>query len=278
MSAKALNMIWVLALLPGLVQAFNSGSTGVDGDFKPTANINLPLPADGVFNFKSVNIPANVTVTFARNVANTPVTLLVQTDATIAGTIDVSGQKSADTGSAGDQNLADDGIPALGGPGGFDGGAGGYPANPTTGLSTHGGDGQGPGGGIGNIFCNVITDYPDRSFGIGGSGGGFGSDGTKGGSGYRCDGVVAGKSYGNYQLQPLIGGSGGGGSGGAKYYVRGVAGGGGGGALLLAVTGIVTVTGKILANGGITGKNGLITGYESNRVVPRDKFNHFNAF
>ena len=265
MSAKALNMIWVLALLPGLAQAFNSGSTGVDGDFNPTANIKLPLPVDGVFNFKSVNIPANVTVTFARNAANTPVTILVQSDATIAGTIDVSGQNSADTGSAGDGNLADDGIPALGGPGGFDGGAGGYPFNPTTGLSTRGGDGQGPGGGIGNIYCNYYypNGYPQESFGLGGAGGGFGSDGTKVGSAFNCAGVENGKSYGNYQMQPLIGGSGGGGSGGARYYVRGIAGGGGGGALLLAVTGTVNVTGKILANGGSSGGNGLISGYAS---------------
>ena len=266
MSAKALNMIWVLALLPGLAQAFNSGSTGVDGDFNPTANIKLPLPADGVFNFKSVNIPANVTVTFARNAANTPVTLLVQTDATIAGTIDVSGQKSADTGSAGDQNLADDGIPALGGPGGFDGGAGGYPVNPSIGLSTRGGDGQGPGGGIGNIYCNYVYDpNGSSSYGLGGSGGGFGMDGPKGTAGNCHNAVVGGKSYGNYQLQPLIGGSGGGGSGGARYYVRGIAGGGGGGALLLAVTGTVNVTGKILANGGGSGNNGVISGYGSNK-------------
>ena len=136
--------------------------------------------------------------------------------------------------------------------------------NPALGFSTRGGDGQGPGGGMGNIYCTppgwAISDY----YGRGGSGGGFGSDGAKGSNNFRCNPVGEGKSYGNYQLQPLIGGSGGGGSGGTRYYVRGIAGGGGGGALLLAVTGTVNVTGKILANGGSSGKNGAISGYQSN--------------
>jgi len=258
--ACATRLLLGTALLasPMLAAAFNSGSTGADGDFNPTVNTEVPLPPDGIFNYKSINIPQGVTVKFKRNAANTPAILLVQQDATIAGTLDVSGQNSANTGTAGDGNLADDGIPALGGPGGFDGGAGGYPVNPAIGFSTRGGDGQGPGGGKGNDYCtyNPNSTY---NFGWSGSGGGFGSDGGNGGSSPStsgCQAAIGGKAYGNYQLQPLIGGSGGGDSGGAGNYLRGIAGGGGGGALLLAFTGTVNVTGKILANGGSSGSSG----------------------
>ncbi len=110
-----------LLATPMLAAVFNSGSTGADGDFNPTLNTELPLPPDGIFNFKSVNIPQGVTVTFKRNAANTPVYMLVQNDATIAGTIDVSGGNAVDVGSAGDGNMTDDGTPGVGGPGGFDG-------------------------------------------------------------------------------------------------------------------------------------------------------------
>ena len=257
MSAKAFRLIVALGLMmPSLSMAFNSGSTGVDGDFKPTANVKLQLPPDGVFNFKSINIPANVTVTFARNAANTPVYVLVQNDATIAGTIDVSGQNSTDTGTAGDGNMNDDGIPGQGGPGGFDGGAGGYAANPPNGFSTKGGDALGPGGGKGGDFCGNYS-----SVGLGGSGAGFGLDGVN--PTYTCITLTGGKSYGNAQLQPLIGGSGGGGSGGTAYYVRGLGGGGGGGAILLAASGTVNITGKIQSNGGNSGANGPIPNVQS---------------
>jgi hypothetical protein len=249
MSAKALRLIVALGLmLPSLGMAFNSGSTGVDGDFKPTANVKLPLPPSGVFNFKSVNIPTNVTVTFTRNTANTPVYMLVQTDATIAGTIDVSGQNSPDTGSAGDGDLANDGMPGQSGPGGFDGGAGGYPVSPAIGLSRRGGDGQGPGGGMGNSACGIYGNN-------GAFGGGFVS---KGGEMYSCTG--GGNIYGNFQLQPLIGGSGGGGAGGTDNYIRGIGGGGGGGAILIAASGTINLNGKFLSNGGNSGSHAGYSG------------------
>ena len=227
----------VLSLSPMLAAAFNSGSTGADGDFNPTVNTELQLPLDGIFNFKSVNIPQGVTVTFKRNAANTPVYVLVQNNATIDGTIDVSGQNSANTGAAGDGNLADDGSSGQSGPGGFDGGAGGYPGSPAVGLSRRGGDGQGPGGGLGNSGCGSIGG-PN-----GASGGGFAS---KGGDAPYCTLAGGGNSYGNYWLQPLIGGSGGGGAGGTSNYIRGIGGGGGGGAILIAASGIINLAGKVL--------------------------------
>src|SRR2546426_1003989 len=67
-----------LAVLPApaLAQTFNSGSTGADGPFNPTANTTLALPPNGVFNFTTINIPSGVTVRFTRNATNTPVTML----------------------------------------------------------------------------------------------------------------------------------------------------------------------------------------------------------
>src|SRR2546426_7803068 len=77
-------------------QTFSSGSTGVDGPFNPTCaptpcTVTVPLPASGAFNFTTVTIPTGITVKFARNQANTPVTMLASGDVTIAGKIDVSG-------------------------------------------------------------------------------------------------------------------------------------------------------------------------------------------
>ncbi|PZN76103.1 MAG: hypothetical protein DM484_17245 [Candidatus Methylumidiphilus alinenensis] len=231
-----------LMTTPLLAAAFNSGSTGADGDFNPTLNTQLQLPPDGIFNYKSVNIPQGVTVTFKRNAANTPVYMLVQNDATIAGTIDVSGGNAADVGSAGDGNMTDDGTPGVGGPGGFDGGWGGIDAvtancTPTPSsvcTGTRGGNGQGPGGGVG---AGLTYDN-------------YGNPNPNGGH----SGLY---NYGNNLLQPLVGGSGGGGGSGHRIYLRGSGGGGGGGAILLAVTGKTNLTGSILANGGSVGKPAL---------------------
>ena len=122
--------LWGLLMIPGLALAFDSGSTGTDGDFNPTADTQLQLPADGILNFKSVNIPTGVTVSFKKNAANTPVYLLAQGNLTLAGKIDISGGNSTDVSAAGNGNLTDDGIPGAGGPGGYDGGWGGYPLYP----------------------------------------------------------------------------------------------------------------------------------------------------
>ena len=86
----------------------NSGSTGADGAFNPTANAVVQIPPSGVFNYTSVNIPSGVTITYKKNVSNTPVTILVSGDVTIAGTIDVSAPA----------NSGDISIGGVGGPGG----------------------------------------------------------------------------------------------------------------------------------------------------------------
>lgn len=235
--------------------AFTSGSTGADGAFAPTVDTEVVLPPSGILNYSSINIPANVKVTFKKNKTNTPVVLLVAGDATISGTIDVSGKASAYSGTAGDGVLADDGNPGEGGPGGYSGGRGGRPGAVDS-VDRLGGKGLGPGGGEGGArqICNGTT-YDD-SYGYYGSGGG-GGYATAGGNGStrtsNCLGSRGGALYGAAELLPLIGGSGGGGGQGGPNWSGG-GGGGGGGAILIAASGTLTIantTGKIFANGGV---------------------------
>ncbi len=230
----------VMTLSSSVALAFDSGSTGADGAFSPTVNTQLALPPDGIFNFTTVNIPAGVTVTFAKNATNTPVTILASGDVNIEGAIDVSGGKSADVGAAGDGNVGDDGLPGIGGPGGFDGGVGGL-----VGSNGRGSDGIGPGGGGGGHLAGSES--------CGGVGGAFAiNTGTSSFSGCRT--VKIGDAYGVQELLPLIGGSGGGGAAASSAF-RGSGGGGGGGAILIAASGTVIVAGEVIANGGASGES-----------------------
>lgn len=210
-------------LVPCVSQAaFVSGSTGVDGDFSPTASIAVQIPESGVLNYGTVTIPTGVTVTFKKNSQNTPVTILATGNVTISGTISSNGFSASNV------------TPGAGGPGGFDGGVGGF-------INSAGFRGQGPGGGV-------------ATNGAGG-GGGFGYVGSAGSTtstyfGYSGNSSGSGGGmYGNTSLTPLIGGSGGGGGGGTSNFVGG-AGGGGGGSLLIASSGTIQVNGTITANGG----------------------------
>lgn len=105
-----------LALGSTVAQAFTSGSTDSDGAFSPTVNTQLTLPASGIFNFTSVNIPTGVTVTFKKNALNTPVVILASGNVTIAGTLDVTGTSGVATGASGSGNVGDDGLPGEGSP------------------------------------------------------------------------------------------------------------------------------------------------------------------
>ncbi len=168
-------LAFVLAISLPAYGAFDSGSTGADGAFNPGANTTLQVPDSGIFNFTTVDIPSGVTVTFALNTTNSPVTILATGDVTISGIIDVTGSAAASGGGSG-----------LGGPGGYKGGSG------SDQVGVLGGRGLGPGGGEGGN---------DLSYG--GGGGSFGTPG----------GAHSGPTYGNSILLPLIGGSGGGGGG-----------------------------------------------------------------
>lgn len=206
----------VLLALTGLTtqasSPFDAGSDGSYGPIQITTNTTLDLPPDGIFRCTTITIAAGATLRFNPNPLNTPVYLLAQNEVAVAGTIDVSG-----TGYNGWQ-------PGQGGPGGFCGGYGGLGID----LNYLGGDGQGPGAGR-----NLNTPQ-----------------------GYHYAGVHAtnvnanNRVYGNSLLVPLLGGSGGCGSNGADGN-NGQGGGGGGGALLIAANTKVTLSGAVLANGGM---------------------------
>jgi len=219
--AGSVSGLLLLSLLAAPAWAFNSGSTGTDGAFSPTSDTTVVLPADGIINYTTLNIPNGVTVKFAPNAANTPAFILVQGDAVIDGTIDISG--------------IDGEIFSAPPPGGF---AGGLP------QLTVGGTGQGPGGSTGGASTT-----------IGGNGGSYGTQGTTGTNNLTTG---LGLVYGSTSLLPQLGGSGGGASASSST-VSGNRGGSGGGAILLAASGTLTINGAILANGGdgspVTGNN-----------------------
>jgi len=171
----------LLLLVPGLAsaQTFSSGSTGADGAFAPTCTptpctVTVPLPPSGVFNFTTITIPAGVNVTFERNAANTPVTLLATGDATIAGGILLNGQPGQDAVAG----IVSSPRAGRGAPGGFDGGEGGKGLITTSGVA-----GLGPGGGRGGFFQSTF----------------FGSGPTGGGGASYAD------RYGSPALLPLLG-------------------------------------------------------------------------
>ncbi|MET0650122.1 MAG: hypothetical protein ABW208_26230 [Pyrinomonadaceae bacterium] len=124
---------------------FSSGSTGIDGAFEPTSSQTVVVPDSGVLNYTTVNIPAAVTVTFVRNSKNRPLTILASSNVTIAGTIMLDGRPANATGGFG-----------TGGPGGFDGGSGGYPFD----VSFAGATGDGPGGGGGGAGSPTVSSPP----------------------------------------------------------------------------------------------------------------------
>ena len=247
-------VLLLLWTLPVSAQTFSSGSTGADGAFAPTGNTTVPLPPDGVLNFTTVNIPAGVTVTFAPNAANTPVTMLATGDVTIAGTISVNGAPGVVGGSP--SPLFNPG--GLGGPGGYNGGQSG-----SLGLTNNGGSaGQGPGGGApGTSNGSAGTYGPSGSFVsllplFGGSGGG-GTNGfstTNGSSAGGGGGAIVIASTTKITVTGVVGANG----GSAAFFGCGfngcaaVAGAGSGGAIRL-VAPQITSSGTLSAQGGFGG-------------------------
>lgn len=256
--------VLLLQILPAQAATFESGSrcgvaffnsTTCRGAFAPVVNTVVQLPPDGILDYSTINIPFGVTVSFAKNAANTPVIIRASGDVTIAGAISVSAMSApTNSGTYGDGNLGDDGQPGIGGPGGFDGGYGGQATIFGGSPGRPGGSGKGPGGG--GSGSGYDTFYWNNRNGWGGGGGGFataGSVSTYGGAG--------GATYGQASLLPLIGGSGGGGGAAGETYT-GAGGGGGGGAILIASSGTITVGtaanssgGRIYADGGAGGNS-----------------------
>ncbi len=203
----------ITLLAVSYANAFDSGSTGVDGAFSPQSDIQVSLPPDGILNYTSLLIPNGVTVTFEKNANNTPVVILVQEDAVIAGTLNVSANGPE------------------AGAGGFNGGLAGF-------VGALAGAGSGPGGGTTQEgSCN-------------GGGGSYGTQGIEGFTSISpCNLSVPTPTYGREELVPLVGGSGGGG-GGPSGAAAGTSGGGGGGAILIAASGTIDISGAIYADGG----------------------------
>src|SRR4030095_2297643 len=182
----ALGTIFITALgLAGSLngQSFDAGSDGHLGDVVITNNTTLDLPPDGKLHFRNLTVNSGVTLSFNRNVRNTPVFILSQSNVIVHGTINVDGNtRTLNTG-------------GLGGPGGFDGGKPGF------GPEVPSGFGYGPGGGLSGSqpvgVCSVPGIPPAGSYGTLGFG--------------ATNGV-----YGNTLLIPLVGGSGGGGGQGSN--------------------------------------------------------------
>lgn len=200
---------------------FQSGSDGSYGPLTVTVSTNLDLPPDGIFRCTTITVAQGATLGFRRNALNTPVYLLATGDVIINGTIEVNGKSSPGSFAGG-----------VAGPGGFDGGGGGFS---TVSQSLPGGAGLGPGGGrSGNSTA--------------------GNPGAAGAGGYGTRADIwqdsrDGQIYGSALLIPLLGGSGGGGIDGNKDG----GGGGGGGAILIASTTIIRVNtgGAVTARGGV---------------------------
>ncbi|MGD0350835.1 MAG: hypothetical protein ABSB84_11085 [Verrucomicrobiota bacterium] len=232
MKQKILQMMVAALVCAGAQAQVNSGSNGSDGAFNPASNIVIDMAdhPNGIYQYTSVNISNGVTVTFIPNANNTPVTWLVQSDCTIAGTVSVQGNDSTNSI-----------VGANGGPGGSRGG------NGTLTPGSLPGAGLGLGGGQVGVNTNWI--------------GGNGSYATIGDCNTNpqtssSSGTYAqyspGNSYGNIFELPLLGGSGGSGDG---WSAQG--GGGGGGAILIAASGTLSMSGRILAKGG----NGYYSSY-----------------
>lgn len=188
--------------------------TAVDGAWDTTAggDVTGDGVADGVydaqqwavvFKYTSIDIPANVTVSFENHRSGAPVVWLATDSVTIAGAVNLEGKDGVETGII--PNFAEPG------PGGFAG------AQPGHANVIDGSGGFGPGG------------APEADSGNNASYGGLGSA-----CGLANNPV--GEIYGNPEIFPLIGGSGG--SAGPNSPGAGA----GGGAILIASSGSITLT------------------------------------
>ena len=208
--------------------AFDSrdASTHPPGTVVTGTSVTLPVPEDGVLRFS--RFFARNHIRFARNAANTPVTILVSGDFTLDSNtgccweFDLRGQ----AGRGGNTTLA--GVAGLGGSG-----------------ASRGGDG-----------AHQATNFAS----IGGAG--FGAGGGAAGNPSSCGGK-GGEFFGGPDLLPLLGGAGGGGgcSNGPSTACSAGGGGGGGGALLVAANGTISIRDYyILADGGPGGNDYAFSG------------------
>ena len=228
------------------MQVLLGGSSGADGAFAPTVNTVLTVPDGGKFNYTTINIPSNVTVSFTRNQRNDPVSFLATGNVVIAGTLHVDGE-GPPTNRGG-----------RGGPGGYDGGDPGH--------GSAAGAGHGPGGGEFSATSNYIfgsavhaTAHPhanatSRAYGsqlclplVGGSGGAGATDSQGGGGG---GGALLVASETSITISGTINAQSGDSGGGSSAS--------GSGGCLRIVAPTVTLTGSLNANSGWSGGSGYI--------------------
>ena len=205
-------------------------SDGSDGAFHPvgsqTINMNAMAP-DGVFNFTTIHIPANVTIRFTPNDLNTSAFFAATGNVLIEGTIDISGSNFS-------RNA---------GPGGGKGG----PGHPNSAAEAGFGPSPGQGG------------PPPAGQGNGGGGGGMATPGLMATSRTGSNPAPGGNAISRPEMAPGQaggGGSGGGGGGGRLFHGVNITGSGGGGAaggLQISTPGAVTISGTLRANGGHAG-------------------------
>jgi len=204
---------------------FDTGALTLTGS-GITTPIRGSLSATGVavFDFNAITVGGAQTFV---GTGSSPLALLSRTNATIAGTVDGSGQATTQS-----NNLP------LGGPGGGNGGA----------FSL----GGGPGGGGAGV--SVVLPMGLAPIETGGGGGGFGGPGGAGANpfsnipgvpGGNVPGGPGGVPYGDL-LRQLQGGSG----GGTSVSLGSGHGGGGGGAIEIGAVDSLAISGSILARGG----------------------------
>jgi hypothetical protein len=235
----------LLVLSPSYLpaQTFDSGSDGSNGAlnltlagadpdgiiiFDPQA-MGLVPDENNAYHFTTINVESGVTVKLRADILGVgiPVIWLATGDVTIDGTLDLNGERGHAYNATGIVQAA------IGGAGGFNGGTGRREFRAPT-------VGQGPGGS--DVIRTSVGNY--RVSGAGHANAGGSND------------SLAGSSYGNNFLIPLLGGSGGAGSGdstateSASASQLGAGGGAGGGAVLIASSTQIQVNGSITCAGG----------------------------
>lgn len=242
--------IYLVILLQALLSVniwaavdFGDGSDGV------CAFTTAAPPNKATYNCTELIVAAAEAPAVTSATVNSYITIKVLGDVNIEGTLDVSASGSTS------------------GPGGTDGGDCSGSGNATTPCSNI--DAPGTGGGRGGT--NAVDGSGGGAAGGGGSGGFYGSslgmtaagNGTGGLGTNGVAGVTVTSGFGSESdfRNSISGGVGGGAGGsgddggGGGSYVLGGDGGAGGGAIRIYARGTISVTGSILANGGI-GANG----------------------
>ncbi len=185
-------IVTILAASSALGQSCTYGncSNGSDGAFNPTqsgyfiaANFHGTGVANNVFNFTTITIPANVTITFDAYRDNAPVYWFASGNVDIEGTLQLSGDYPFTCTSSPDNR-----VPLEAGAGGYGGGVG---SGPSAGQNATAGSGPGGGapgtltqpGGNGTFTGNYYLTPLVGGSGGGGCTAGQGGYGQGGGSG-----------------------------------------------------------------------------------------------